>query len=303
MNSSIPLIISGAPRSGTSLLYNLFDGHSQVTWLVNEGFLFEYLEDLGPGGAELFVDAIPGDVTEIAAGLRDKQVIPPLHQAYRQSREQGTVSEVVIEVPWSEQRFLAALAAPRRPGVVGLWQWLVGACLAGLGQQPRRYACLKSPDFAKSGSAAIRNIGEVKALIIVRDPLHAIDSLKRSRELRGEKLLTWPQIALTIAEFRRMLARIEAAPKEALKWLRYEDLVARAEGTMRDVAAWLDIPFEPCLVEPTMCGQQWPGISSFSPTDGIDAEPAERRVQALTAHEVAVIETHLGAFRSTFGYR
>ena len=25
-----PLIVSGAPRSGTSLLYNLFDGHPEV---------------------------------------------------------------------------------------------------------------------------------------------------------------------------------------------------------------------------------------------------------------------------------
>ncbi len=152
MSESHPLIISGAPRSGTSLLYNLFDGHPEVNWLVDEGFLFEYLDDIGAGSVEVFLDAVPDDVDTLVDGLRDKQVIPPLHLPYLQSVKRGSVSEVAIDAPWDEDAFRAVLARPREPGVAGLWRWLVAACLAGMGESPKTFACMKSPDYGKSAS-------------------------------------------------------------------------------------------------------------------------------------------------------
>lgn len=198
-----PLIISGAPRSGTSLLYNLFDGHSQVAWLVDEGFLFEYLDDLGTDATDIFLDALPADIDPLVAGLRDKQVMPPAHLAYQQSKERGSVSEVEIEAPWDEDAFRAALAESGEASVAGLWRRLVTAWLAGMGEPSKSFACMKSPDYGKSAAGALGTIQESRAIIIFRDPLYAIDSLKRSRELRGDKLLTWPLIAQNIRSFQR----------------------------------------------------------------------------------------------------
>lgn len=302
MINCVPFVISGAPRSGTSLLYNLFDGHSEVAWLVDEGYLFEYLYDLSPEGAQIFIDAMPADVKNLAAGLRDRQVIPPLHEPYRQSEERGSVSRIELPTNWDERAFLAALAesAPEA-GIPGVWSRLVFSCLSGLKEAPKRYACLKAPDYGKSARAATELISDARAVVVIRDPLYALDSLKRSRELRGEKLLSWPQLALNIHYFQQMLERIDE-PRDRTIVVRYESLVADPEKTLRGITDWLGISFEECLLEPTMRGVPWPGISSFEPTTGIQTDPARRPIKALSEDEQALIRLHLGDFRRRFGY-
>lgn len=297
-----PLIISGAPRSGTSLLYNLFDGHSRIGWLVDEGYLFEYLHDFLPDAGPLFVDAVPGDVRALVAGLRDKQVMPPVYRSYSQSVQRGTVSEVAIDAPWDEAAFERALAEPGEATVAGLWRRLAAALLAGMGQPLSPFACMKAPDYGKSAESALALIAEARAIVIVRDPLHALDSLKRSRELRKEQLLSWPLLARHIRSFQQLADRLARLDPARLLVLRYETLVAEPEPVMRTVADWLAIPFEPCLLQPTMRGQHWPGISSFRSTEGIDKRTAERPVQSLDADEQGLIRRHLAAFRAAHSY-
>lgn len=297
-----PLIISGAPRSGTSLIYNLFDGHSQVNWLVDEGYLFEYLADMGPDGVDIFMDAIPSDLAAFVAGIRDKQVMPPVERSYRQSRERGSVSDVEIAANWDEDRFLASLAHFSTTDIASLWSQLVRSYLVGMHQVEKRYCCLKAPDFGKSAESALWVTPEARTIIIVRDPVASLDSLKRSRELRGDKLLSWPLLAQNIRNFQRLSKRIEAADRDRTYVLRYETLVAQPEQTMRSISEWLKIRFEPCLLQPTMRGKHWPGISSFAPTDRIESAAANRVVQALDLAEVALIKKHLAAFRDCFNY-
>ncbi len=302
LSENRPLIVSGAPRSGTSLLYNLFDGHPEIAWLVSEGYLFEYLNDIGTAAKQIFLDAVPKDVDTLVDGLRDKQVIPPLHVPYRQSVKRGSVSEVEIDAPWNEEAFRLSLARPREPGVDGLWRWLVAACLAGMEEMPKKFACMKSPDYAKSASGALNSIDSARAIVIIRDPLYAIDSLKRSRELRNQKFLTWPLIAQNIWAFQEMYARVNAASPDRLRLVRYESLVVDPKQVMSEIAEWLGINFNPCLLEPTMRGQHWPGISSFKPTDGIESGPAERPIQALTKSEQDLVRRYLSDFRTAFDY-
>lgn len=298
----VPLVISGAPRSGTSLLYNLFDQHPDISWLVEEGFLFEYLHDLGHDGLELLLDCMPRNVDALVAGLRDKQVIPPAHVPYVQSKERGSVSEVKIEAPWHESAFRLALSRPFERSAEQLWQHLVIALLSGLGQPMRRYACLKAPDFAKSTTSALELITDARAIVIVRNPLYALDSLKRSREMRGAKLLTWPSLAQAIRSFQDLHARIRAADPARCRTVRYETLIENPEPIMRNLAGWLDISFTPSLLQPTMHGQHWPGISSFRVTEGIEKAPAERGIQSLTDEEQGVVRRHLAGLLAEFDY-
>lgn len=297
-----PLVISGAPRSGTSLLYNLFDGHSEVAWLVDEGYLFEYLNDFLPEAADLFVAAVPDDLAAFIAGLRDKQVMPPVERTYSQSKQRGTVSEVTIDAPWDEVAFERALAESAHSTVPEFWRRLVAALLAGMGQPTRRHACMKSPDYGKSAVSALTLIDEARAIVIVRDPLHALDSLKRSRELRGEHLLTWPLLASHIRQFMQLHQRLQSLDPARLLSIRYESLVAEPERVMRSVAEWIGVNFEPCLLAPTMRGQHWPGISSFLSTEGIDRRTAERPIESLTGKEQALVRQYLSDFRAAYGY-
>mgnify|MGYP001161370678 CR=1 FL=1 len=297
-----PLIVSGAPRSGTSLLYNLFDGHPEVSWLGDEGFLFEYICDLGDT-ASLFIDALPQDEIALIAGIRDKQLMPPLDQPYVQSRARGSVSDVKIEWDWDEAAFHNALSGSRPFSVNELWRWLAAASVAGLSQLPRKFGCMKSPDYGKSVEAALRWCPDARALLIVRDPLYSLDSLKRSRELREEKLLTWPLLALQVSNFQKLHQRIMSADRDRLMIIRYESLVLDAERIMRDAASWLGIDFDSNLLNPTMHGQSWPGISSFEATSGIETKPAERHIVALSDREQHFVRTALRDLRQAFDFR
>ena len=298
-----PLVISGAPRSGTSLVYNLFDGHSRISWLLNEGFFFENLQAYGTDPA-IFVASALRDVDSFVAGLRDKQLVPPLDQPYVQSEQLGSVSEFRLEWAWDEAAFRAAIAQGLAAvgDVAGLWALLARACVAGMGQPARDWSCIKAPDYGKSAEAALATVPQARALVVLRDPLYALDSLKRSRDMRGAKQLTWPVFAACVFEMRAMLRRIKDCRSPRLMWLRYEDLVAEPRPVMERVAQWLGIPFEPCLLEPTMLGRQWPGISSFKATRGIETAPAARRVMALDAQEQATARRCLGEYEE-FGYR
>ena len=297
-----PLIISGAPRSGTSLLYNLFDGHSQIGWLLNEGYFFEFIYDLRSAKSDMWLDATRRPIDDFIAGLRDKQLIPPLHEGYRQSPAAGSVSEFSLQYEWSESRFREALDLKSATSVDALWRMLATACLAGLGIPSKRFACLKAPDYAKSAVAATQTIASARTVVIVRDPIHALDSLKRSRALRKEKHLSWPQFSLCVAEMQAMVARIQECPQDRIHWIRYEDLVSNAHGTMKALAAWIGIEFEDCLLQPTMLSQEWPGISSFKSTAGIEALPAGRTVQSLDSFDLDYVDAHLNEFRKHFGY-
>lgn len=296
--AAIPFIISGAPRSGTSLFYNLFDGHTAISWLALEGFFFEWLYSLGESSECLLSAFTSLPTADFLTGLRDKELMPRLEVPYRQSVESGTVSRQELEIPWDESALVAVLEQGL-PGVcdsAAMWGLLVAAYMAALGQPVRRYACLKSPDYAKSAISALRMDSRARAVVVLRDPLQALDSLKRSREMRGVKRLTWPVFATCLAEMRAMLDRIEAAPAGRLRTVRFEDLVAAPDTVLRDVADWLDIVFEPCLLQPTMLGQAWPGLSSFALTEGIDKRVAKRPIAALNETELAVAQRALAGY-------
>jgi len=85
-----PLLLSGAPRSGTTLIYTLFDSHPEILWLVSEGYLFEYLHDIRPHNAPLFVRAARGSPERLVEGLRNSQHLERvLLGAVTQSAEEG----------------------------------------------------------------------------------------------------------------------------------------------------------------------------------------------------------------------
>lgn len=294
---SAPLIVTGAPRSGTTLLYTLFDGHPDINWLVSEGYLFERICTLGDD-ANLIVSAWTDDIDDLVDGLKSAELMPYLDDGYRQ--DAGTMSKLHVPIQWDEERFRAALSTARKPETIPqLWQVLVEAYLQALGLTPCRYACMKSPDFGASISAS-ECMNDARVVVILRDPIYMLNSLKRSRDMRGEKRLTWPMLATTIASFKRLADRINAADPDRVMWLRYEDLVREPRVIMEGVARFLGVPFTPSLTEPTILGAPWPGHSSFAPTEGIERTPAEREVEALTEREIELARVELAQFYGQF---
>ena len=299
-----PLLISGPPRSGTTLVYSLFDGHPDIFSLVTEGYLFEYLHDLPDSGVAAFIDAGRLPAAEFVAGLRAKDVMPPLHRPVRLGTTNPAIAKETATLDWSEDRFLAALDVGRAASVGELWYGLARAYAAALGRPPARYCSMKAPDYGKSAMAATSHIAEAKAIVVVREPIRALDSLKRVREMRGlrEKLLTWPVLAQCVAEMNALAERLHRADPDRVTWLRFEDLTARPEATMRRIAAWCGLDFQPSLTRPSVLGRDIPSNSSFEAVLDIQDSVATRGVRRLSAGEIDFACRNLGRFLNFFGY-
>lgn len=302
LREDIPLIVSGAPRSGTSLLYNLFDGHPEIAWFVGEGYLFEHLYDVGDEGVPLSCEMLRWPIEDLIAGLRDRELMPKVHEPWVQGVDLGSAVEFEVPIPWNESEFVSALSERCACDARELWRTLAAAWRAGLGLEARRFACMKAPDFGKSAITATRLLPESKAVVIIREPILALDSHKRGRDLTGRRRRSWPSFVASIRAFHHLAERLEIADPKRVHWLRYEDLAADPERMMRRLAAWLGIGYDACLTRPTMMGAPWPGVSSFGPTHGIDARPVEGPVRALTRHEVEFAMRHLDDVRRRFGY-
>jgi len=85
--------------------------------------------------------------------------------------------------------------------------------------------------------------------------------------------------------------------------LRYEDLAAAPEATMRGVAEFLGIDFDPCLLKPTVLGHPaggnaFDGVASFE----VSARNVGRWRERISTEDAQVIEFHLGDEMKAFGY-
>lgn len=296
---SIPIVISGPPRSGTTLLYNLFDGHPDVVWLFREGYFFEHVCDLGDQAEAAFAALEDLSIDDIVAGLWDRQLLPP--PASPSTRDGSRRDITTLRLTWDDSAFRAQLAAERPRDPATAWAWLLRAELAGLGWQPKPFVCLKAADYGKSCEGALRTLPHARAVAIVRDPYRALDSLKGSREQRGVKRLTWPTLAHCVAEMNRLVDRVGDLPAERLRCLRYEALIGDRETVMRDLAAWLGLDYCDSMLRPTNAGAAWAPNSTFADGGRDEAESAAP-LRTLNQAEIAFIRRTAGPFAAHFGY-
>jgi hypothetical protein len=290
----IPLVLAGPPRSGTTMLSALIDGHSEINWLPDEGFFFEHLYVLGAENYERFVGAASLGVDALIEGLRDRSLMPPTHRPLSDFP--------ALRYDWSEERFRAALAGAVPKTVQALWVLLRDAYLAALGQAPRRYVSIKAADYGRSVFGALDNFPDARGIIVVRHPIPMLNSLKAYRSKRNAKLLTWPTLVDAVVAMDRLAGLVDRYPKERLYLLRYEDVAGSPEAHMRALCQWLAISFEPAMSTPTMMGQAWSNNSSFGAGESGTTPLPERRAEMLSAKERDYILDATRPFRARFGY-
>lgn len=169
-----------------------------------------------------------------------------------------------------------------------------------------KFVFTKSPDYGKSAVVALKYLSRPKVIIIVRDPHYAIDSLKKSREMRGEKLLHLFNFFDEIINY-KLLHRVikDASVKansEKVKLIRYEDLVSDPERYMKELSDFIGIGYDKKMLEPTLNGEKWHGESSFRIFDGISTSEIKRGIKTLTEWEMNYIDIQIKDFLNEFGY-
>ena len=290
----ILVMLGGPPRSGTTLFAALMDGHPAINWLPDEGYFFEHLHVLGPENFERFVRAGTMDLDGLVEGIRDRSLMPPTHLP--------PIDFPALRCAWSEERFRAVLAARAPATALDFWRLLRDAYLAALGYAPQRYLTMKAADYGRSVFGALDLMADARGIVVVREPVGAVNSLKAYRERRGVKLLAWPTLVQAVADMNRLAETVDRYGPDRLRVERYEDFAADPAAAMPAIADWLGIENHPALTAPSMLGHPWSNNSSFGVGEsGVAPLPGARRT-VLSEAERAYVLWATEPFRRRFGY-
>jgi hypothetical protein len=134
-----------------------------------------------------------------------------------------------------------------------------------------------------------RDYPDGRLISVIRDP----KSWYASSHRKGPQNYPSPQAALPIwaGSAQAMLDNKQRYP-DKVYLLSFEGLIGDTPGTMRKLADWLGIDFDPILTEPTFQKMPIKANTAFS-TDryGVIAEPL-KRAEVLSADDTAYIDTH-----------
>jgi hypothetical protein len=100
------------------------------------------------------------------------------------------------------------------------------------------------------------------------------------------------------AAMRASLDAREAHGDARVRILRYEDLVRHPETQLRDLAAWLELPFADALLDVAIRNSSF----EVERTQGISTEPLERWRERLPSSEAQIVQTCCGRVMRQLGY-
>ena len=268
MSAAPATFIVGHPRSGTSLLRALLDGHPDLLVLPFETHLFDWAKSDEP----------------VTALLDRTRLWPTLHRC-RPSVSRDEVEAVLTRV-FGQSRGPRA----RLLGLVEGWRKLTGA------RQETRWV-EKTPRHLYEFRTLLRWFpSEVRILVMRRDPRDIIASALKQTPSR-----TIFQMALTGRLAHQVVTERERDPRVLV--ITYERLVRDPASIMYTVCQFLDIPYDPVLATPTVLGAEYSGNSRFEAAlEGVSEAGVGRYVDVLSGPRLERAEALLAPVLSAGGY-
>ncbi|MGD8386348.1 MAG: sulfotransferase [Desulfobacteraceae bacterium] len=297
-------IVSGPKRSGTTLLNRLFDTQPGMIDMNDEAFFWEHAYRYAAVGREdLFLDLFraysPADITD---GMIERDLLPWIEGRYQQA---ASFLEFEVDLGFNTESFRAGLKPLRNCATVQeVWHVLVDAYASASDHDYSNadHVLIKSADYGMSILGGRRFLDKARFVFVLRNPFYALDSLKKSRQLRGSKLLNPFNFGEALRDYVFFWDAREDILGEDTIFLLYEDLLASPRTVMKRVASHLGVPFTENLLQPTLEGKSWHGLSSFQATHGVDSSVLERPLQVLEQDEIELVRKHLSGLLERYGY-
>ena len=260
--------IVGHPRSGTSLLRALLDGHPDLLVLPFETHLFDWAKSGDP-----------------VTSLLDRTRLWPTLQRHRPSVSRDEVEGVLIRALGQTQGARGRLLA-----LVEGWRELTRA------RQDTRWV-EKTPRHLYEVTTLLEWFpAEARILVMRRDPRDVIASALKQKPSRA----IFP-MALTGRLAHQIVSENEGDPQFSV--ITYERLVRDPGGTMQAVCQFLDVPYDPVVVTPTVLGAEYSGNSRFDATlKGVSEAAVGRYHNVLSGPQLERAEALLDPVLSAGGY-
>jgi hypothetical protein len=262
------VLIAQVARSGGTLLLRLFDGHRQC-------------------------HVVPYELQRIFRGMAGDLSNPERAWGHLAGDKQYNRSRPFLLRPGLQRAiFEACLDEISDPGPREVMNcfftsyfngWLDNA---NLRSTPKRWVVGFEPGETTTLDAYARLYPDGRVISLVRDPLSWYAS-------RRKRKLEWGNLELALDAWRAHVTaalRLQAEDPERVRVVLFSELLDCTEATMKALARWLDIPFEPSLVVPSFNGMAIGARSSFSDVGAeISVAPLERGA-GLSPEETSYIE-------------
>ncbi len=292
------LFVGGCPKSGTTLLLSLLDGHPELAVFPRETHFLEEAAKHRALGADY-----PAKLRRLLARLD-----PRRHDGLRFEGNHPAGGFEAGRCDQSDFARFSKLADEyvRQPGMNDslVLSETVRAYMATVGCDWR--SCVhwveKTPTNIAHIDDLFRLFPDAKVIQIMRDP-RAVFASRRRRLIneygaytKAHRLVReWNQSA-------RQLKRWKSRSGSHLV-VHYEDLVRESGTVLEKICRFAGIEFIPEMLEPTLAGQPWPGNPTFCGAfDRIDTRPVNQWKSELTADEIWWIELHCREGMQIAGY-
>jgi hypothetical protein len=271
-----PVFVVGTPKSGTSLLWALFDSHPAVL-----GLLETNVYRLGDSRTS----------ADLASYLNSLVRRPePIHPAFTQDSDVASVRARIkaqrsLRLP---QELLCAFVQ------IGI------RSTHGHTSPKITHLIEKTPHHFLCAEAILADFPDARIIHMLRDPRDNYLSLKRRMRHPHHPLFRHPRYHPILFLENRLLASLEAAYENVTKFgeryrvLFYEDLIQAPEAVMRAIASWVGLPWDERLLLPSIHGEPWRGNSLSPDLQGklhpFDSRPIGRWQSELSDREIRLLE-------------
>ena len=262
-----PFFIVGCGRSGTTLLRTMLNQHSQLAIPLESLFITDYLRAAPDTPPDKFRKLIT--------------------QEY-EFHEWG--------IPFSPADF---------DGCVTALDFIDQAHALYMRQYGKIRWGQKTPRFVRYGALLKQHYPGAKFIHVIRDPRAVVNSLIRSNVHHSNALFAarrW--LRDTSAGLK--LEETYPGPRDVLR-LRYEDFISHTAETLQQVCAFLDVPFEPAMLDYHKMGTaEYSGYYAQIHAN-LNQAPDQSRIEAWRKHlspdQVAVVEWVCGDVMRTLDYQ
>ena len=273
-----PVFLVGTPKSGTTFLLSLFDSHPSVVSLLETAVYHLPLRSVRDRSGLI------AKLTSFYSTLMSEHTI---HAAITQPDLRARLATLESEAPWSH--------LPRT--VLHLLLSTVIDKMDSQAADRLTHFIEKTPRQYDAVDAMFEDFPNAKVIHVLRDPRDNYLALKRMMDEPGYKGIGYHPTNF-IRD--RLLASLEAAYRNVRKYqgryrlVFYEDLILGGEAMIREIAAWLDLPWHDLLLVPSYGGELWKGNSLASELKDrlkpFDQRPIGRWKSKLTEQEIDILE-------------
>ena len=288
-----PIFICGHPKSGTSLIRSLMDGHPQLIVYPEETVFFRK-----------FIPSIQGADKQTQIDIANKKIIhifdwdstnPPANQAGYLDRDYSAISKQQVQ---NEMQKLLQDQFNHTGDILSAAILAYGYATSKI-NTTTVYWVEKSPYNEYYVSQILEWWPKARFIHIVRDPRDNYASYRRKHPDWTPEFFSqnWIRSTNTGIENQKLLG-------EERYWiLQYEELVRSPQKTLTELIDFLKITWNPILAQPTRAGQSWSGNSMFENSfDAISDAPIGRWSRELSPEDVLIIEIMTRELMNHFHY-